>query len=794
MGIFNREKKVKEEIQEEPKIIEVGLKVLQTEQGFFGVYQMQTGDEILLAETKEKAERAKGRLENLISWNRPEDVYFMILSGETEYEVFTVMNKIIDYYDMRTEEGNIDEWLTHSQSSNGIYYMVEDDNERQYEVSGEFIIDGLAIHQEKSGIWTIDHIPTAVMMTEMPNYESARQLAEYMSKLIRWGEREVVLLFNETPDFRDYLSMTKKAVLNGLPIPSLPEKLSYKLEFFHIQNERTDFSRFNKAIDQLTGMTGLDVFKKQVFKLIYSLAGREKNAENIKQIKPNIHMAFMGPAGTGKTEMARIMSEIFASLGYLEKGHLIEVDRSQLVAQHIGKTAPKVKEAVKKALGGTLFIDEAYSLVGDEQDFGPEAIATLIKEMEDHKGEFMVILAGYQADMEKLINSNEGFRSRIKQHFHFYDYTPEQVAVIIQNILVHKGYICPDEVVTEISRAVKAKSKQGKVDGNARTARNIAEDIEEELNIRIGKDREQQFKNTRMINVDDVKIATDKLAQNQNRKELESIKTSASEKLQNLIGLHDLKIEVQRILNTIVIDNLRFQNGLSPEKTKMHMVFYGPPGTGKTTVARIMGEFLKGAGVLSNGHFIEASRSDLVAGYIGQTALKTKDLIAKAMGGILFIDEAYSLASDDKSSFGKEALDTLIKEMEDHADNLVVILAGYRNEMDKLMNLNEGLRSRIPYHFDFPHYSAAELYEMALIQLKQRDTLIPSEEASKSLQLYIHRKVEENNGYIDGDGRWIRNITQEIRTNQANRLSLFNQSDITFEQLQEVNISDIPKD
>ena len=531
------------------------------------------------------------------------------------------------------------------------------------------------------------------MMTNMPSYETAKYLAKHMSKLIRWGEREVVDLFCETTDFRDYLSVAKNAVLSDLPIPKVPEKLSYKLEFFHIQNEKTDFHRFNRAIDRLMGMTGLDVFKDQVLKMIYSLAGREKNAENIRQNKPNIHMAFMGPAGTGKTEMARIMSEIFASLGYLDKGHLVEVDRSQLVAQHIGKTAPKVKGAVRKALGGTLFIDEAYSLVGDEQDFGPEAIATLIKEMEDHKGEFMVILAGYQADMEKLIQSNEGFRSRIKHHFHFYDYTPEQVSLIIQNILIDKGYILPDDVKTEITRAVKGKAKQGKVDGNGRMARNIAEEIEEELNIRVGKDREQKIKNTRMITIEDVKRATDK-AQNQNREELESIKQAAMEKLQNLIGLHDLKREAQRILNTIVIDNLRFQNGLSSEKTKMHMVFYGPPGTGKTTVARMMGEFLKGAGILSNGHFIEASRSDLVAGYVGQTALKTKEIISKAMGGILFIDEAYSLASDERSSFGKEALDTLIKEMEDHGDNLVVILAGYRNDMEKLMNLNEGLRSR----------------------------------------------------------------------------------------------------
>ena len=794
MWIFSQKDKSNAEVLEDSKVIETGLKVLQTDEGFFGVYQMQTGDELLVAETKEKAERAKIRLEELTNWNRPDDVYLMICSAEMDYEIFQEMNRIIDYYDMETEDGSTVEWFTHTERNDNIHYIVEDDDERCYEVEGELITEGLAIHQETTGVWTIDHIPTAVMMTTMPDYERARFLAEHMSELIRWGEREVVDLFYEVPEFREYLAAIKNAVLEERPIPELPEKLSYKLEFFHIQSEKTDFRRFNKAIDRLMGMTGLDVFKGQVLKMIYSLAGREKNSDDIKHGKPNIHMAFMGPAGTGKTEMARIMSEIFASLGYLEKGHLIEVDRSQLVGQHIGKTAPKVKKAVSKAMGGTLFIDEAYSLAGDEQDFGPEAIAALIKEMEDHKGEFMVILAGYQADMEKLIDANEGFRSRIKHHFHFYDYTPEQVSTIIQNILLDWGYICPDDVKNEITRAVKGKSKQGKVDGNARTARNIAEDISNELNIRIGKDREQKIKNTRMITVEDVKGAMDDQGKNQNRTELESIKNSASEKLRNLVGLQDLKVQAQRILNTIVIDNMRYQNGLSPEKTKMHMVFYGPPGTGKTTVARVMGEFLKGAGVLSNGHFVEASRSDLVAGYVGQTALKTKEVISKAMGGILFIDEAYSLASDETSGFGKEALDILIKEMEDHADNLVVILAGYQEDMEKLMNLNEGLRSRIPYHFDFPHYSADELYQMALIQLKQSHGLIPSEEASESLQLYIQRKVTENNGYIDGDGRWIRNLTQEIRTNQADRLTLFDQAAITIELLQEVTINDIPQD
>jgi hypothetical protein len=261
MRVFSQGKGSKSEVSNDSNNMEIGLKVLQTENGLFGVYQMQTGDELLIAETKERAERAKGRLEDLINWNRPEDIYFMILCGETDYKIFQEMNKIIDYYGIETDEGFMGEWFSYTEKSDGVQYIVEDDDDRKYDVTGELIKEGLAIHQEKSGAWTIDHIPTAVMMTSMPNYEKAKSLADHMAKLIRWGEREVVDLFCDVPEFREYLSVLRSAVLRDQPIPKLPQKLSYKLEFFHIQNEKTDFLRFNQAIDRLMDMTGLEVFK-----------------------------------------------------------------------------------------------------------------------------------------------------------------------------------------------------------------------------------------------------------------------------------------------------------------------------------------------------------------------------------------------------------------------------------------------------------------------------------------------------------------------------------------------------
>lgn len=793
---FGRKKNKNERREEQSRPTEKGLKIKQIGNEEYAVYQMQTEEKILSAKTKERATEAKRRLDGIIDWNTEKDVYLSILQGDTDFSIFEEMNRIIDFYEIEEEDEEEESYPTETENGEYIYYEVKDENGLQNRVKGERITQGLAIHQERGGGWTIDHIPSRNMLTEFSKYEDAKKCAVAIADIVKWNDEKTVQLIQGVPDFKEYLRLVKQAVIRNQDIPERPQRLLYKMEilmeFFRIKTEKSNVKQFCRAIDRLMDMSGLDVIKQEVLGMIYSLAGQKKNEGKVKQSNHNLHMVFLGPAGTGKTEVARIMSEILASLGYLEKGNLVEVDRSTLVGTHIGETAKLVKKAVSEAMGGTLFIDEAYSLAtGGENDFGKEAIATLIKEMEDNKGKFSVILAGYQADMNTLLNANEGFRSRIKHYFHFYDYTPKQIADIVGNILEGKGYIVPSETKEECRKAVNRIAKQGKVEGNAREARNIAENIEEALNIRIGKDVNKEIFDTNLVTIEDVKMATDPKMKSQKREELEEIKQKALQKLQNLIGLQDLKSRAQSILNTIVIDNMRYQNELTTTKSRMHMVYLGPPGTGKTTVARIMGEFLKGSGMLSSGHYVEASRSDLVAGYVGQTAPKVKDVVAKAMGGVLFIDEAYSLASGDK--FGKEALDTLIKEMEDHGDNLVVILAGYKKEMDDLMELNVGLSSRIPYHIDFPHYNAEELYEISLLQLRQSYGLVPTEKAKEFLQAYIQWKVNENSGYVEGDGRWIRNLAEELKTHQSNRLANFPPSDITVEKLKELTVEDIQK-
>jgi len=214
------------------------------------------------------------------------------------------------------------------------------------------------------------------------------------------------------------------------------------------------------------------------------------------------------------------------------------------------------------------------------------------------------------------------------------------------------------------------------------------------------------------------------------------------EELDLLIGLTSVKRLVKELHAFIVIQKQRALQGLAVEPMVLHMVFKGNPGTGKTTVARILGRILKATGVLQKGHLIECERADLVGEYIGHTAQKTRDQIRRALGGILFVDEGYALARGGEKDFGKEAIDTLVKAMEDHKDELVVILAGYRNEMQQFLESNPGLQSRFPIQIDFPDFTLDELMEIAdLMLLKRQYELTP--EARRLLRkiLLNHRRL-----------------------------------------------------
>lgn len=259
--------------------------------------------------------------------------------------------------------------------------------------------------------------------------------------------------------------------------------------------------------------------------------------------------------------------------------------------------------------------------------------------------------------------------------------------------------------------------------------------------------------------------------------------------LNDLIGLNMVKNFIHELQAFVEIQKKRTVQNLVTEPLVLHMVFSGNPGSGKTTVARLLGKLFKEMGVLQKGHIIECERADLVGEYIGHTANKTRDMVKKALGGVLFIDEAYSLARGGEKDFGKESIDALVKAMEDHKENLILILAGYRDEMSNFIQTNPGLRSRFPIHINFPDYSIDELVAIGELMLTKRQY-----EFSPQTKLAFKKMLQGMNIHYQhsGNARMVRNIIEKTIRKQAVRL--YNQSNPSREDLIYIEAVDLCND
>lgn len=534
--------------------------------------------------------------------------------------------------------------------------------------------------------------------------------------------------------------------------------------------EKTD----DDCFAPLNELVGLDNIKKEIKKIrdyVNFLEEKEKIVkEDIKKLK--LHLLFIGNPGTSKTKVALMLGKIFKEIGVLSNGIVHVVNRNHLVGSYIGETAIKTTKAIEEARGGILFIDEAYSIFRENsgKDYGIEAIEILIKEMSDGPGDLIIIAAGYPKDMDIFLKSNQGLASRFKYIFRFHDFTVEELLKIAKKRASIKGLCISDSALSFIKQKVKEDyNKKDEMFGNARYICNIIDKAEINLASRTFQEGENDFieKITLKLEIEDFENLFDTKAQYLYKKEIdETLYLNALKELNSLVGIKEVKNEIKELSQ--ILRYYREENIDYNKKISLHSVFKGNPGTGKTTVARIIAKLYKSLGLLEKGHLVECDRAGLVAEYVGQTAIKTEQMIQRAMGGVLFIDEAYSLYKSGDKDFGNEAIEILLKRMEDYRGQFAVICAGYTDEIDKFLYSNPGLKSRFDKLYTFQDYSIPELNEIALKLFKENE--LNADNVSDKLLQTIECICKDRDRYF-GNAREIRNIVERIIRKHDLRLS-----------------------
>ena len=529
----------------------------------------------------------------------------------------------------------------------------------------------------------------------------------------------------------------------------------------YVPEERT----IEDILKDLDRYIGMDEVKSAVREMAYSVQNAMHRAERGlgEQEKMSMHIILTGNPGTGKTTIARKLGEILASVGYLDSGHVVEVDRAKMVSPYQGETPKVVDRLCDKAMGGILFVDEAYTLAplsaaGDRDNQGAQALEKLMKRMEDDRGKFIVIAAGYRMEMENLFRVNPGFRSRFNYFLDIKDYTPEQLFQIMLVFAKDKKYIFSKEG-EELARKMITElyNSRDKDFANGRTMRSLFDQICKKQAQRLQGASIANMTNEELmtIMVDDIPYEAPK-----------SVDISEClAKLDGLVGLTGVKKEVANLASFL---NLQIKRGETNTFQGKHYVFTGNPGTGKTTVARIMADVFRTLGIVAKGQLVEADRSKLVAGFSGQTAIKTNQLVDQAMGGVLFIDEAYTLKSGDGDTFGSEAIDTLLKRLEDDRGKFICIVAGYTDQMHDFIDSNPGLKSRFTQTIHFDDYTPDELTEIFLNLAKGKNFTVDDETKAA-----IHRQFEQLYLRRDknfGNAREARRVFNEAVERQSQRL------------------------
>lgn len=513
------------------------------------------------------------------------------------------------------------------------------------------------------------------------------------------------------------------------------------------------------VLGQLNNLVGLKAVKTAFHNLYKMQVAGLTDSEHMCH-----HMLFAGNPGTGKTTVARMAADLFFHMGILKTNKLVIVKPCDLVSEWIGGTGMKAMEVIRRAYNGVLFIDEAYGIAN--MDRGEELLNVLLQEMENHSDKLIIIFAGYIDEMRELLKANPGLGSRISQEIRFDDYTPEELSQIFLQMCKKDGFTLDPSARDELDDCISALMTK-EFFGNARDMQSILQDLKEAWS------DEYYEAVTKHGHADMKKVFLPR--------HFEKIMPPKKEgSINDLIGLDILKKKLEVFKRQAMYQkHLREKGFTNLSDFSMHMIFTGNPGTGKTTVAKLIADDLYSIGMLKTNRLVVAERKDLVSAY-GDTAQKAADVIRKAVGGVLFIDEAYALIDSHRGGMGSEAIEVFLTAMEEHISDTVFIFAGYVDEMQDFLTMNPGIQSRIGYTFHFDDYSPDELTRMYAEKMRKTGFVVSEGALDRVREIMEYFQDVKN----FGNGRFVNHVIHQTISQRANR-------DFT-KQYRNIHSQDIP--
>ena len=544
-----------------------------------------------------------------------------------------------------------------------------------------------------------------------------------------------------------------------------------------------------EEFDDYVGLKNLKQSLKDFITYLDFVNERKKcGVETEESISANC--IFLGNPGTGKTSIARLLGKFFKAIGLLENGHVIEVDRADLVGEYIGETAQKTDKVINQALGGILFIDEAYSLKKDGgQDFGQEAIDIILKRMEDYKNKFFVIAAGYPLLMQNFLESNPGLKSRFTHLFTFEDYSSEELTQIYKIFASKEKYIISKETEKFLLESLeKNNNKSDESFGNARFVRNLFNQSKIELSKRyqLLEESAKDFSTLNSLTKEDIRLAFSTI---ENRSDsnvhVKKVDKYLNE-INNLVGLDDVKITFNKIIASLKVERLKKDRSISSIHKNLNSIFIAEQGSGTSTVARLYAKSLKELGRINSGKLIEIDSSTFY-GLSKIDAYLTIDEIFKNLTGNVILVNDVSASLQCSNDFSDSLLQYFLKKLYLMNDNVIAILSGTASEIESLISSFPVLENQFPNIFNFEFYSTRQLLEIALNICQKNNYQLDEGAWQQMLEIIIELKKESRRNFYNT--RTIKELINKAISYQEDRILAIkdiNEGDlmlITYEDL-----------